>query len=139
VLRPRPAGPTLFGIDLSRALARVLINAIAIVVAANVLSGITVSDWKGLLFAAVVFGLVNAFIKPAVQILTCPLYLVTLGLFAIVVNAEPFHPDPANLGDSQRCHAFVTPRTLTQANGTSTIFDRDQRSPCSFVQNCTGF
>ena len=87
MLRPRPAGPTLFGIDLSRALARVLINAIAIIVAANVLSGITVSDWKGLLFAAVVFGLVNAFIKPAVQILTCPLYLLTLGLFAIVVNA----------------------------------------------------
>ena len=87
MLRPRPAGPTLFGIDLSRALARVLINAVSIIVAANVLTGITVNDWKGLLFAAVVCGLVNAFIKPAVQILTCPLYLLTLGLFAIIVNA----------------------------------------------------
>lgn len=87
MLRSRSAGPTLFGVDLRRALARVLINAVAIIVAAKLLSGITVSDWKGLLFAAAVFGLVNAFIKPAVKILTCPLYLITLGLFAIVVNA----------------------------------------------------
>lgn len=87
MLRPRSSGPTLFGIDPGRALARVLINAVAIIVAAKVLPGITVSDWQGLLFAAVVFGLVNAFIKPAVKILTCPLYLLTLGLFAIVVNA----------------------------------------------------
>jgi putative membrane protein len=42
----------------------------------------------GIIFAvAVVFGLVNAFIKPVVQILSIPLYIVTLGLFHIVVNA----------------------------------------------------
>src|SRR5580692_182784 len=36
---------------------------------------------------ALVFGLVNAFIKPIVQFLSIPLYIVTLGLFHIVVNA----------------------------------------------------
>jgi putative membrane protein len=36
---------------------------------------------------AVLFGLVNAFIKPVVQLLSIPLYIVTLGLFHIVVNA----------------------------------------------------
>jgi putative membrane protein len=42
----------------------------------------------GIIFAvAVIFGLVNAFIKPIVQILSIPLYIVTLGLFHIVVNA----------------------------------------------------
>jgi putative membrane protein len=42
----------------------------------------------GIIFAvAVLFGLVNAFIKPIVQILSIPLYIVTLGLFHIVVNA----------------------------------------------------
>jgi putative membrane protein len=42
----------------------------------------------GIIFVvAVVFGLVNAFIKPVVQILSIPLYIVTLGLFHIVVNA----------------------------------------------------
>jgi putative membrane protein len=42
----------------------------------------------GIIFAvAVIFGLVNAFIKPIVQILSIPLYILTLGLFHIVVNA----------------------------------------------------
>jgi putative membrane protein len=42
----------------------------------------------GIIFVvAVVFGLVNAFIKPVVQILSIPLYILTLGLFHIVVNA----------------------------------------------------
>ncbi|BCO34598.1 phage holin family protein [Mycobacterium heckeshornense] len=42
----------------------------------------------GIIFVvAVIFGLVNAFIKPIVQILSIPLYIVTLGLFHIVVNA----------------------------------------------------
>jgi putative membrane protein len=36
---------------------------------------------------AVIFGLVNAFIKPVVQILSIPLYILTLGLFHIVINA----------------------------------------------------
>jgi putative membrane protein len=42
----------------------------------------------GIIFVVgVVFGLVNAFIKPVVQILSIPLYILTLGLFHIVVNA----------------------------------------------------
>jgi putative membrane protein len=42
----------------------------------------------GIIFVvAVIFGLVNAFIKPIVQILSIPLYIVTLGLFHVVVNA----------------------------------------------------
>ncbi|BBX43615.1 phage holin family protein [Mycobacterium simiae] len=40
-----------------------------------------------ILAVAVIFGLVNAFIKPIVQILSIPLYILTLGLFHIVVNA----------------------------------------------------
>ncbi len=42
----------------------------------------------GIIFVvAVIFGLVNAFIKPIVQLLAIPLYVLTLGLFHIVVNA----------------------------------------------------
>ncbi|MCV7399739.1 phage holin family protein [Mycobacterium fragae] len=42
----------------------------------------------GIIFVvAVIFGLVNAFIKPIVQILSIPLYILTLGLFHIVINA----------------------------------------------------
>ena len=40
-----------------------------------------------ILVVAVIFGLVNAIIKPIVQIISIPLYIVTLGLFHIVINA----------------------------------------------------
>jgi putative membrane protein len=40
-----------------------------------------------ILVVAVIFGLVNAIIKPIVQILSIPLYILTLGLFHIVINA----------------------------------------------------
>lgn len=39
------------------------------------------------LVVAVIFGLVNAFIKPLVQVLSIPLYILTLGLFHVVINA----------------------------------------------------
>ncbi|WP_412475280.1 phage holin family protein [Gordonia sp. LUNF6] len=38
-------------------------------------------------FVAVVFGLVNGFIKPIIQILSIPLYILTLGLIHIIINA----------------------------------------------------
>ncbi|MCV7346495.1 phage holin family protein [Mycolicibacterium rhodesiae] len=40
-----------------------------------------------ILVVAIVFGVVNAIIKPVVQILSIPLYILTLGLFHIVINA----------------------------------------------------
>jgi putative membrane protein len=50
--------------------------------------GDTTLQRVGIIFAvAVIFGLVNAFVKPVVQILSIPLYILTLGLFHIVVNA----------------------------------------------------
>jgi putative membrane protein len=50
--------------------------------------GYTHIQKAGIIFVvALIFGLVNAFIKPVVQILSIPLYILTLGLFHIVVNA----------------------------------------------------
>jgi putative membrane protein len=50
--------------------------------------GYTHLQRAGIIFiVAVIFGLVNAFIKPIVQILSIPLYILTLGLFHVVVNA----------------------------------------------------
>lgn len=50
--------------------------------------GDTTAQRIGVVFVvAVIFGLVNAFIKPIVQILSIPLYILTLGLFHVVVNA----------------------------------------------------
>lgn len=71
---------------------RWLINALALFAAAVVVKGIGVEEarWAGwVVFAvvAVVFGLVNALIRPLLKVLTCPLILLTLGLFTLVINA----------------------------------------------------
>jgi putative membrane protein len=54
----------------------------------NFVGGNTIVQRVGIIFVvAVIFGLVNAIIKPIVQFLSIPLYIVTLGLFHVVVNA----------------------------------------------------
>jgi putative membrane protein len=67
---------------------RIIINAIALWVTAQLLPGIGLSgDIVNLLIVAVVFGLVNAFIRPIVKLLTLPINVFTLGLFSLVINA----------------------------------------------------
>lgn len=67
---------------------RLLINAVALWIAVLVVPGLehTGSSWS-LLAVALIFGLVNALVRPIVLFLTCPLILLTLGLFVVVVNA----------------------------------------------------
>jgi putative membrane protein len=68
-------------------LIRTLVNAAALWVATRIVPGVNYSgDWLPFLGVAVVFGVVNAFIGPVAKILTFPLILVTLGIFALVVN-----------------------------------------------------
>ena len=67
---------------------RLLVNAAALWVAAQIVSGITYSgSWVGLLVLALIFGLVNATLGSVLRFLTCPLVLLTLGLFTLVINA----------------------------------------------------
>ncbi|MCU0522598.1 MAG: phage holin family protein [Anaerolineae bacterium] len=66
------------------------ITALALFAAAWVVPGIHVDDSRGwIVYAAmaVILSLVNALIRPLLKVLTCPLILLTLGLFALVVNA----------------------------------------------------
>ena len=69
---------------------RVLITALGLWIATNIVSGIAVAGWKTLLFAAVVLGVVNAIVRPVLFFLTLPLTLLTLGLFIFVLNAICF-------------------------------------------------
>lgn len=71
-------------------LLRVAINALAIVLAASILPGIEVDGVVAALAAAVLLGLVNAFVRPVLLILTLPITLVTLGLFLLVLNGLCF-------------------------------------------------
>jgi putative membrane protein len=68
-------------------LVRLLVNAAALWVATRLVPGVTYSgDLLPLLGVALVFGIVNAFIRPVAKLLTLPLIIVTVGLFALVVN-----------------------------------------------------
>ena len=77
-------------------LIRVVINAVALWVAALLIDGIDVTaESTGgkigtLLAVGAIFGLVNAVLKPLALLLSLPLLIVTLGLFALVVNALLF-------------------------------------------------
>ena len=76
-------------------LIRLVINAVAIWLASQWVSGISIADsGEGtgtdiliVLGIALVFTVVNAFVKPLVQLLSLPLLILTLGLFTLVINA----------------------------------------------------
>jgi len=71
-----------------RFLIRLLINAAALWIATRIVPGITASaDVSTFLLVALVFGLLNALVGPLLRILTCPLMILTLGLFTFVINA----------------------------------------------------
>src|SRR6266849_1284682 len=73
-----------------RLVIRWLITALALVIAAAIVPGIEIREqnaWVTVLVMAAVFGLVNAFVRPILTLLSCPLILVTLGLFLLVINA----------------------------------------------------
>lgn len=69
-------------------LLRLLVNAAALWVAAAIVPGVALSeDALDILLVALVFGLLNALLKPVLLILSLPFLVITLGLFAFVVNA----------------------------------------------------
>ncbi|MGD8473519.1 MAG: phage holin family protein [Anaerolineae bacterium] len=66
------------------------VNAVALAVAVWLLPGIYVEDgnaWIAVAVMALIFGLVNALIRPLVRFLTCLINVITLGLFTLVINA----------------------------------------------------
>ena len=69
---------------------RVLITALGLWVAAQIVPGISVAGWTTLLLSAVVLGIVNAIIRPLLIILTLPITFFTLGFFLLVVNGLSF-------------------------------------------------
>ena len=72
---------------LERLAVRWAFNVAALFVAAWILSGVSYGDsWWTLLIAAVVFTLVNAFVKPVLAVLSIPFIVVTLGIFYFLLN-----------------------------------------------------
>ncbi len=65
---------------------RILINAVAIYLAAAILPGLEIRGLLAALGAGLVLGLVNAVVRPVLVVLTLPVTLLTLGLFLFVLN-----------------------------------------------------
>ena len=80
---------------MKRLLIRIGINAVALWVAALVVSGVDLADstksWTSkvvtIVLVALIFGIVNAVIRPIVKFFSFPFMVVTLGLFTFIVNA----------------------------------------------------
>ena len=68
-------------------LKRWLITTVSVWVAASIVSGIHSDTASGLFLAALVLGLLNAFVRPAMVVLSLPLVVFSLGLFMLVINA----------------------------------------------------
>jgi putative membrane protein len=69
-------------------LLRLLINAAALWVAVQLVTGIDHrGSWWSLLLVALVFGVLNASVRPLLKLLSLPILILTLGLFIFVINA----------------------------------------------------
>jgi putative membrane protein len=90
VTEPEPAGRYAAPVGL---LLRVVVNALALAAAVWLVDGVELTAGSGgrqviaLLVVAVLFGLVNAVVKPVVKVLSLPLFVLTLGLITFVINA----------------------------------------------------
>ncbi|MEP1470452.1 MAG: phage holin family protein [Halieaceae bacterium] len=68
-------------------LLRTLITALGIWLAAYIVPGVSASSTTVLIWAAIALGLINAFVRPILVLLTLPFTILTLGLFLLVLNA----------------------------------------------------
>lgn len=76
---------------MTRFILRWAINAIALYLAILILPGIDLrSGLVSIIWLALIFGFVNALFRPLLQFLTCPLIMLTLGLFTLVINTVLF-------------------------------------------------
>jgi putative membrane protein len=75
---------------LLRFLVSILVTAITVFVLAQYLPGLQVTDISGAIVFGVILGLLNAFVRPIVKLLSLPITILTMGLFSFVINALIF-------------------------------------------------
>jgi len=65
---------------------RLIISALAVLITAYTLDGVTVEPWWWAILIAIVLGFINSCIRPLVKLLSLPINMLTLGLFTFVIN-----------------------------------------------------
>lgn len=68
-------------------LLRWLVTTVAVLAAAHVIPGIRYDNWGSLLGASLLLGIINAFVRPVLLLLSIPWIIFTMGLFIFVINA----------------------------------------------------
>ena len=68
-----------------------VVNSTALLVVAHLVSGVTLENWMSVFIAALVLGLLNAFLRPVLIFMTLPVTVLTLGLFTLFINAFLFY------------------------------------------------
>jgi putative membrane protein len=82
---------------MTRFIFRWIINAIALYAAVVIengsIGGLVLQNpgWQSYVWMALIFGLINALLRPLLTLLTCPLILLTLGLFSLILNTFLFY------------------------------------------------
>ncbi len=78
---------------MTRFVIRLVINAVALYAATQIVPGIQTQDlnWLGFLGLALIFGVLNALLRPLLTVLTCPLIILTLGIFTLLINTLMFY------------------------------------------------
>jgi putative membrane protein len=71
-------------------LLRLVLNALAVMLVAYIVPGVTVLNFWYALLAALILGIVNALVRPILALLSLPITVLTLGLFTLVINALMF-------------------------------------------------
>lgn len=77
--------------DVKQFLVKWIVNSTALLVVVKLVPGVEVDNWQTVFVAALVLGLLNAFLRPVLIFLTLPATMVTLGLFTLVINGFLFY------------------------------------------------
>ena len=67
-------------------IARLVLSSLAVGITAYFMDSVTIEPWWVTVIVAVVLGLINSVVRPVVKLLSLPITILTLGLFALVVN-----------------------------------------------------
>lgn len=78
---------------MNRFLIRMIINGVALFAAISLVPGISLQDPDPVTYVwlALIFGILNALVKPILKLVTCPVILLTLGLFSLIINTALFY------------------------------------------------
>jgi len=72
-------------------LVRLVINALSIFIVVHIVKGIEVSNTMIVLVIALVLGIINAFLRPLIILITLPINILTLGVFTLFINGAIFY------------------------------------------------